>query len=399
MTDLVPSVPGAGARPGTAPPIASSPLVRSAAPSPTGRTAPDGRHGDPGSGALAERLRAFLDTQLAPAGEAVDAVVDLRRTPAGLSRETWLFDLHVAGPDGARVEPLVLRRDPEGGGGVLDTDRELELRLLQLLEPAGVPTPVVAYHDLSGHHLGQPALLLRRDRGTCDYLVLNGDRPLADRLHLARELCGLLAQLHEEDWTALGLGAVLADPGPDAARTALDEWTTTLAVHGPGPSPELVAAALWLRSWAPPSPRTVLVHGDFKPGNTLIEGRAVSVLLDWETAHLGDPHEDLGWVTQPLRRSEHLIAGAWEEDDLLGAYTARTGFPVDRTALRWWQLFASFKTAIIQLTGLGAYLRGAGDRLFRAPADHLRILIDAMAADARGPSPSGSARPGGGAAT
>jgi aminoglycoside phosphotransferase (APT) family kinase protein len=119
----------------------------------------------------------------------------------------------------------------------------------------------------------------------------------------------------------------------------------------------------------------VLVHGDFKPGNALVDGDEVVVLLDWETAHLGDPLEDLGWVTQPLRLAEHLIPGAWEQEDLIGRYAALTGFTVDPEALAWWQAFASYKTAVIQLTGLAGYIGGVTNRLFREPAEALRILL------------------------
>lgn len=47
----------------------------------------------------------------------------------------------------------------------------------------------------------------------------------------------------------------------------------------------------------------VLVHGDFGPNNILIdlESFAVSALLDWEFAHVGDPIEDLAWCEWIVR--------------------------------------------------------------------------------------------------
>ncbi len=46
-----------------------------------------------------------------------------------------------------------------------------------------------------------------------------------------------------------------------------------------------------------------LVHGDFGPNNVLIDPRsfAVTALLDWEFAHLGDPIEDLAWCEWIVR--------------------------------------------------------------------------------------------------
>ena len=322
---------------------------------------------------LGRALVAFLERET---GRRVRKLTGLRRTPAGLSMETWLFDAHFEGD--ASPEPLVLRRNPARGGGLLDTDRVSECRLLRALEGAEIPTPLVRWADLEGSALERPSLILRRDRGACDYLVLNGTTELRHRLSLAHGFCDLLAGVHTTDWNKLGLGGLFDDPGPEAAAHELDAWAARLARGGPGAYPELTMVERWLREWAPVSQATVLVHGDFKPGNALVDGHEITVLLDWETAHLGDPVEDLGWVTQPTRRAEHLIDGAWEQDDLLDRYQAATGYTVDPAALAWWQIFASYKTAVITLTGLAAYLRGAGDRLFREPAELLRTLFRAM---------------------
>src|SRR5439155_19631788 len=99
--------------------------------------------------------------------------------------------------------------------------------------------------------------------------------------------------------------------------------------HQIEPHPELDVVAAWLRSNAPRPQTTVLVHGDFKPGNALLRGDRIAVMLDWETAHLGDPLEDLGWITQPVRAREHQIPGVWEREQIFERYTARSGFTVD----------------------------------------------------------------------
>ena len=61
-------------------------------------------------------------------------------------------------------------------------------------------------------------------------------------------------------------------------------------------------------------------------------------ILDWEMAHLGDPLEDLGWVTNPMRRTEHQIPGAWETEQMLDYYAASTGRDVSRARVRWWRV-------------------------------------------------------------
>jgi aminoglycoside phosphotransferase (APT) family kinase protein len=124
----------------------------------------------------------------------------------------------------------------------------------------------------------------------------------------------------------------------------------------------------------------VLVHADFKPGNILLDGDRITALLDWELAHLGDPLEDLGWVTQPLRTREHLIPGSWEREDLIAHYAAVRSVEVDPAALAWWNAFASFKTAVMQVSGLRAFLDGRSETLYRPHPKVLRALLDAIGA-------------------
>ncbi|GAA4674669.1 phosphotransferase family protein [Gordonia humi] len=318
---------------------------------------------------VAERLGQFL------AANAVDGTItDLRRAGSGRSRDNWLFDLVSA--DGTR-EPLILRTDPDGG--LIDTDRAVEFAVLRALEGGTLPTPVARWLDADGTSIGRPSLVMRRLPGECDYRVLrNGTRSLAERTDLARAFCDLLADVHRVDWRALGLGDVLADPGLEAARHELDAWSAVLRVDQLEPQPELEYAIAVLAEHAPTAGSTVLVHADYKPGNILLEGQEVTALLDWELAHLGDPLEDLGWVTQPLRAAEHTIDDAWSADDLITHYESVTGTSVDRDAVRWWVAFSSFKTAVMQVSGLRAFVEGRAEEPYRPTRRVLSALLDAV---------------------
>lgn len=339
---------------------------------------------------ILDQLERFLAAQ--PDVAAPPRIERLERVGVGRSRENWLFD--AVWPDGT-VEPLIVRRDPRGG--LLETSRATEFAVLRALEGTAVPAPRVRWLDADGALLGRPSLVMVREPGEVDYFVVNGDRPLAERVDLARRFCDLLATLHRTDWAAAGLGAVLADPGPGAARAELDGWTAILRRDQQEPWPELEVARRWLAATGPRSPRTVLVHGDFKAGNVLLEdGDRLVALLDWELAHLGDPMEDLGWITQPLRLREHLIPGAWEREDLFARYEAATGIPVDVSAVIWWNVLASYKTAVMQISGLRSFREGRSDEPYRPTAAVLRALLDAVAPP--GPDPAGDGPVGAGAA-
>jgi aminoglycoside phosphotransferase (APT) family kinase protein len=311
-------------------------------------------------------LAAWLTDEV---GEPV-AIGDLTRTSAGFSRENWVFEATWAG---ARHQ-LIARRDPPGS--VLNTDRQVEAAVLTALAGTGIPAPTLRWADLDGSRLGRPTLVMDLAPGVCDGFVLNGDRPVDERAGLAARIYDQLAAIHRVDWRRLGMTGTLTDPGPAAALRAVDHWEAELHRVQLEPEPELAFVLHWLRTRAPVNEVTTLVHGDFKPGNVLLREGDVTAVLDWETVHLGDPHEDLGWVTNPLRQGEHRIPGAWEPQDLLDHWAKRTGLAVDPEAVHWWQVLANVKLSVIVLTGVRAFVAERLDRIHQSPVRIYRLLLD-----------------------
>ena len=230
---------------------------------------------------MRKALEAFVADAYADDPPVIDHLSDT--SGGGRSRENWAFDL--TWPD--RRETLILRRDPVGG--LVETDRSVEFALLRALEPTPVPSPAVRWLDADGTWFGRPTLVMERLPGRSEYHVLNGELPLADRLELAGALCRLLAQLHTVDWRTPELTAVVPDPGEAAAAVELDRWEAVLRRDQAEAYPEIDLAIAWLRERVPLATARVLVHGDFKPGNVLLEGTTLTARLDWELAHLGDP--------------------------------------------------------------------------------------------------------------
>lgn len=320
------------------------------------------------------RLDAFFADRLPDAQPAVTSLVNLS---VGRSRENWSFDLAFGPAGGRRQEPLMLRRDPLGG--LVETDRGREFAILRALEHTGIPAPAARWLDAEGRWFERPSLIMRREPGTVDYYILNNDAlPLEQRMRLAEGFCDLLARVHLVRWRGTELETLFSDPGAEAARAQVDEWERVLRLDQREPYPEIDLAVGWLQATAPPSQATVLVHSDYKPGNVLVDGGRIGALLDWELAHLGDPMEDLGWITQPLRRREHMIKGSWEEAEILERYQRATGFTAEPEALHWWHVFAGFRTAVMQVSGLRSFLEGRAEESYRPTARVLRTLLRAV---------------------
>ncbi len=332
---------------------------------------------------LTEALRLWVADEV---GDPAASISRVRRTSAGFSRENWVFDASWTEGGQPRSAALIARRDPEGS--VLDTDRRVETRVLAALENTAVPSPRLRWVDLEGRRLGRPAIVMDVADGVCDGFVLAGDTPAEDRLRLAHELYDRLADIHLLDWRALGLGDVLKDPGEEAAVVALAHWESELRRVQLEPEPELELVMHWLRRYAPRNAVTTIVHGDFKAGNVLLVGdlrsdvgsAVVSAVLDWETVHLGDPREDLGWVTNPLRAREHRVPGSWEPADLIARWSERTGLSAEPEAVHWWSVLANLKLSAIVLSGAHAFIDGRLDRVHQAPIGIYRLMLDMIGA-------------------
>ena len=321
--------------------------------------------------AIAQGLTGWLADELGDPSLRIDG---LRRTSVGYSRENWVFDaVWTAGGQTHRA-PFIARRDPKGS--VLETDRKTEFGVLRALEGSDIPSPRARWLDADGNRLGRPTIVMDLTGGICDYIVLNGARPAETRLAIARQLCDRLADIHRLDWQGAGSGR-----DPRRSRASGHRWPRWTCGRAElrrvqlEPEPELELVIAWLRRHAPDSAVTTLVHGDFKPGNVLMQGDEVTLVLDWETAHLGDPLEDIGWVSNPLRAGEQRIAGLWQPEQLIERWSAQTGFAADPAAVHWWTVLANLKQAMTVLTGKHAFADGRFDRILHEPVAIYRLLL------------------------
>jgi aminoglycoside phosphotransferase (APT) family kinase protein len=203
-----------------------------------------------------------------------------------------------------------------------------EFKLLDLLHAAGLPVPAPYYLDQSCEIFPIPYIVIEYIEGESIFTL----DAVPD---LIPQLAAQLARIHKldgsrQDFSFLPQQAkIYADKlGTRPARLddSLDEGHIRDVLEAVGPLP--------LRN------KSVLLHGDFWPGNILWrDGRLVGV-IDWEDARLGDPLSDLA-----NSRLETLWAfGREVMQRFTQCYLTTTG--IDATLLPYWDLYAALKPAL-----------------------------------------------------
>lgn len=309
---------------------------------------------------LAGRLTAFLARETALPEEAV-RVSGLRRLAGGASRELWALDLRLEGEGGGETLELVLRRDPAGRVG--EGDRGLEFRVLRAAGEAGVPVPRVHWCCTDPAVLGSGFFLMDRVAGeTIPRRILRDAEYEKTRGRLTSQLGAILARIHAVDPAAPGLaGLAGSGAGVDSARGEVARVAEGLRQLAVEPHPVLDLAERWLLERAPEPRRRVLVHGDYRLGNVVCGAEGVRAVLDWELSHKGDPVEDLGWLCVRAWRfgnDELPVGGLGTREELVAAYEAAGGGPVDPEALRFWEACGNFKLALVFVTQARVFLDG-----------------------------------------
>jgi aminoglycoside phosphotransferase (APT) family kinase protein len=273
-------------------------------------------------------------------------VEHLDRRPGGARKEAWFVD--VRGPDGAR--PLFLRydrSDPTRTGDPWTLRREaivyLALQGTEVLAPT-----VVAVHPT------EQAMLSERVTGENWFSRI---RDPDEQLSVARDFMTRLAALHSLDPDELELpGFPSTRSVPELVEHELDEWERVIEFRGGNPDPGLRVSMDWLRANIPDyEGPPVLVQGDTGPGNFMYADGKVVAVVDWELAHLGDPMDDIAWLS--LRAVQEPFT---HFPDRLADYVALTGNAIDEHRVRYYRVMAETKLLVMSHSPGGIRIRRTG---------------------------------------
>lgn len=320
-----------------------------------------------------------LAVRLAGEGARVEGA---QRLTGGASMETWAFA--VVGSKGR--EELILRRrsapfDPESSRS---TSLAAEAALIAAARANGAPAPPLVHLCDAADGLGE-AHVTRRVAGETLGRKINSDPKFdAVRPVLARQCGEVLARIH-------------ATPPPPAARlktadaaAELDRYEEVYRASG-AERPVLELAFRHLRANLPEPRPLVLLHGDFRNGNLIIDpATGLAAVLDWEISHIGDPAEDLGWIcvnSWRFGRPDRPVGGFGAYEDLLAGYEAAGGDPVPLSRVRYWQALGSLRWGVMCLMMYASWATGLepsverpmiGRRVSETEIDLLNLLEEGL---------------------
>jgi aminoglycoside phosphotransferase (APT) family kinase protein len=117
-----------------------------------------------------------------------------------------------------------------------------------------------------------------------------------ERVALYDHFIEMLARLHRVDYQSVGLGEGFGRPGNYFERQ-ISRWSKQYVFSKTEELETMERLMKWLPDNIPSGDETVVVHGDYRIGNTIIhptEPRIVAI-LDWELSTLGHPLGDLAY--------------------------------------------------------------------------------------------------------
>ena len=277
----------------------------------------------------------------------------------GISAE--MTALEIEGPDG-HTRSMIVRRPCAAALEHNPHAARDEFKFLQLTQSLGLATPPPYYLDQSGTIFSTPYLVIEYIEG----------KPEFAPAHVAGfivQLATQLARIHSVDCSrqdlsflrpqAYGCAETLGER-PTNVDTSLDEGRIRDTLEALGPLPQRNAS--------------VLLHGDYWPGNLLWRDETLVAVIDWEDARLGDPLVDLA----VSRLDIGWIIGIGAMHAFTRHYQALMA--IDYTDLPYWDLCAALR--FVRLAGShlpewAAFFHpfGRGDITAQTIREHYRRFV------------------------
>ncbi|MFC4604946.1 phosphotransferase family protein [Rhodococcus kronopolitis] len=250
----------------------------------------------------------------------------------------------------------VVRRPPVSGLTPSAHDMAREFAVTNALQGTGIPVARTVALDADGTALGAPMTVVefvagRVVRDFDDLRALTDEQVTAT----ADELVRVLANLHEVDYRAAGLGEFGRPEGFLGRQVAL--WANQWERVKTRELPDVAVLSTRLAESIPRHSAASIVHGDYRIDNIILDAidpTVVRAVVDWELSTLGDPLTDVALMCVYRNPAFDLVLGtraAWTSDrlpsadELAQAYATASGR--DLGDWNFYLALANFKLGVV----------------------------------------------------
>lgn len=243
----------------------------------------------------------------------------VRQFEGGQSNPT--FQLEAGG------KRYVLRKQPPGEllPSAHQVDREYRVMAALAETPVPVPTMYCVCDDLS--IIGTRFYVMEMVEGRVYTETTLPSLSPPERRAIYLDLARVLAELHKVDPAAVSL-ETFGKPGNYYQRQ-VGRWSKQYEASKTDALEDMDLLMRWLPANLPADTAPVVVHGDYRLGNTILhptEPRIVAV-LDWELSTLGDGLADLGYLCQDYH------GDSYNDEGLASADLEALGIPLESEIL------------------------------------------------------------------
>jgi aminoglycoside phosphotransferase (APT) family kinase protein len=202
-----------------------------------------------------------------------------------------------------------------------------EFKLLYLLHSVGLATPAPYYLDQSGEIFSTPYVIIEYIEGKPGFAP-------SDLTDLIFQLATHLSRIHQINCSHLDVSFL-----PQQEKKVAEKLRARPANIGESVDERRIRDTLESVWPIPQRNPSVLLHGDFWPGNILWRDGQLVAVIDWEDAALGDPLADVA----NSRREILWAFGIDAMHHFTHQYQSMT--TIDFTNLPYWDLCAALRSA------------------------------------------------------
>lgn len=237
-----------------------------------------------------------------------------------------------AAPPGGQARKMVLRQISQSPAGKeLAAAVETEYRILESVHRLGLAAPAPLLFHPGDEIFPSPCFVMEFIEGSPQYAP-------PDRANFAYQAAEHLVRIHGANFESLDVTFLPQAPAecPEMLRKTSTGLDHTL-------HEEEIRLAIQSVLPVPRRNKSVLLHGDYWPGNLLWHNGNLAAVVDWEDAMLGDPLIDLSISRLDLM----WILG----EETMRAFTVhyQSRMTIDVTCLPYWDLCAALR--LIRLAG------------------------------------------------